>query len=70
MYFTLYIYFSYQTRNTVVKYNPFFILLIRPDGGQSFLAETYRLILTEYNVALTDRNIRLTNINVGFIPNK
>ena len=36
---------------------PFCILVIRPDDGYSFLAETYSLILSEYNVVLTDCNI-------------
>ena len=61
--FTLYLYFSLkklrsQNWNIAVKYTTFWILVIRPDYGQSLLAETCSRILTKYHIPLTDRNTR------------
>jgi len=60
--FPLYVYFSFvkaeiSNLKSYCKINPLLILVIRPDGGWSFLAETYRFFPLEYTIVVTDCNI-------------
>jgi hypothetical protein len=49
---------NFTTVFKVVKFIPFCILAIGPDDGQSLLAETCSLILTDRNAVLAERNTR------------